>query len=340
MALFMVWPLLTAGSLQAEMVSAGKPLEDYNETRAYFGAYFTVHCRYDNKLTDIHAATEKCWRKLDEVQVNMNATSTQGFLGLVNRADPNRGVQVSNDLYRIIADAISYSERTEGAFDITVYPLVQLWKRAAKQDKLPAQSEIDDTLQKVGSKFIRLDPDNTVILTQPGVSLDLNAIAPAFAVDRVAEILEENQVVNYMVDGSGEIRCKGDQEGQRGWRVGVQDPTKQHDQGVIDILILKDCAVSTSGNYERFYTIQGKRFSHIIDPRSGYPANGVVSATVIAPTAEEANAFSTPLCVLGGKAGMKLLSASKNVEAYVLEDVDGRLVPSETPGYHRFRTSR
>ena len=199
------------------------PLEEYNQTRPYFGAYFTVHCRYDKKLTDIGPVMEKCWRKLDEVQVNMNADSTQGFLGMINRAGPNNGVQVSDDLYRIIGDAVAYSRRTENAFDITVHPLVQLWKRAAKNDRLPTQSEIDVTLQSVGCKFIRLDPANTIVLTRPGMRLDLNAIAPAFAVDRIAQLLDENKVEHYMVDGSGEIRCKGDQLGQQGWRVGERD---------------------------------------------------------------------------------------------------------------------
>lgn len=313
-------------------------LEEFKETRPYFGAYFTVYCRYDPKLTNIREVAEECWRKLDVIQLNMNSESSQGYLGLINRSVQDTGVQVSDDLYHILRDAIWYSRKTGGAFDITVRPLVQLWKQAAAKNTLPAPAEIAAALERTGSKYVRLERNNTVVLTRPGIKLDLNAIAPAFAVDLVSRILIKHGIQNFMVDGSGEIYCKGDQSGERGWRVGVHDPSGKNGKEVLGVLRLKDSAVSTSGNYERFYLIGGQKFSHIIDPRTGQPANGVVSATVIAPTAEEANAYSTSLCVLGSQEGLARVSALKGVEAMILEIHDGKNISFETREYKKFLT--
>lgn len=319
--------------------SDGK-LEEYKETRPYFGTYFTVRCLYDKNLTDIQATMAECWQMLDDVQLNMNAASPMGYLTRINRSQPDAGSDVNDDLYRIIQDSVEFSRKAEGAFDITVRPLVELWKQAVKENVVPKKEDLEIALEKIGSDFIRLGPGNRVALMKPGMKLDLNAIAPAFAVDRAAEILTRNRIEHFMVDGSGEIYCKGNQPGERGWRVGVQDPTKKPDENVIDILSLKNYGVSTSGNYERFYTINGKRYSHIIDPRTGQPANGVISATVIAPTAEEANAFSTALCVLGSEKGIALIESIRGVEALVMEDRNGKAVISQTQNYPVFRVSR
>lgn len=322
--------------LAVKVFPRGERLEEYKETRSYFGAYFTVDCRYDPKLTDMRKAAGECWRKLDVIQLNMNSESTQGYLGLINHSLPNTGVQVSDDLYHILRDAIEYSRRTRGAFDVTVRPLVQLWKQAAAKNMLPTQEELSAALEVTGSKYIRLEANNTVVLTRPGMKLDLNAMAPAFAVDLVARILTEHKIKHFMVDGSGEICCKGNQSGEQGWRVGVHDPSGNNGERILDILRLKNSAVSTSGDYERFYLIDGQKYSHIIDPRTGRPANEVVSATVIAPTAEEANAYSTPLCVLGGKEGIALAGGVKGLEALILEKRDGKIISYETRGYRKF----
>ena len=331
--------VLVAGFLALKVFPKGEKLEEYKETRPYFGAYFTIDCRYDKKLTDIRAVTGECWRKLDVIQMNMNSESPMGYLGLINRSIPNAGVQVSDDLYVILHDAIEYSKWTGGAFDITVRPLVQLWKQAEAKNALPTPEELDAVLGRTGSEYISLGSNNTVVLTKSGMKLDLNAIAPAFAVDLVARILTDHGIKHFMVDGSGEISCKGDQPGQRGWRVGVHDPSGKND-GVSDILRLENVAVSTSGNYERYYVIAGQKYSHIIDPRTGRPANEVISATVIAPTAEEANAYSTSLCVLGGKEGIKLVSDRKGVEALVVEKLDGETVSAETSKFRNYRAPK
>ena len=332
--------ILALASITLKTFLYRENLEEFKETRPYFGAYFTIDFRYDPKVVNVGKVTEECWRKLDVIEFNMNSESPQGYLGLINRSVTNTGVQVSDDLYHVLRDAIQYSRRTGGAFDITVRPLVQLWKQAAARNSLPTSSEITAALEKTGSKYIRLEKNNRVVLTKPGMKLDLNAIAPAFAVDLITRILEKYGIRNFMVDGSGEISCKGDQSGQQGWRVGVHDPSGKNGEEVLGILRLKDSAVSTSGNYERFYLIGGKKYSHIIDPRTGQPANRVVSATVVAPTAEEANAYSTPLCVLGGKEGIKRVSAVKGVEALVLENRDGNIISYESRGYRKFLASK
>jgi len=322
-------------------VPARGVLEEYKETRYYFGTHVKIQCLYDKKAYPIERVISKCWQKMDEIQVTMNSHSTVGYVAQVNESGYTAGVQVSDDFYRIVGDAIEYTRKTRGTFDITVMPLLRLWKKAEEEGAPPVKKEIEIALENVGAtKFIKLEGGNRVRLTKAGVQIDLGAIAPPFAVDAVAKILTDNKIQHFMLDGGGEIVCRGNQPGQNGWRIGVQDPVRKSGESIMDILRLEDCAVSTSGNYERFYTIQGRRYSHVIDPRTGQPAQNVISATVIAPTAEEANAFSTALCVLGGKNGIAWIHSIPDVQAMILETKNGKIVRYATRGYRAYQIRR
>ncbi|MBF0494203.1 MAG: FAD:protein FMN transferase, partial [Candidatus Omnitrophica bacterium] len=175
---------------------------------------------------------------------------------------------------------------------------------------------------------------NRVYFKKPGMKLDLGGIAKGFAADEISKILKKNGVRNFYVAASGSIFASGKPPDKDAWYIGIQDPVKKDKN--MGLVRLRDKGVSTSGNYERFVTIKGGRYSHIIDPRSGYPQKYVVSATIIAPTTIKADAFGSAMCVLGGERGAKLLNALNiGIEALIIEEREGKLRYFRTKGFEK-----
>lgn len=325
--------LLMAIILSGSVSTRNYDLQEYKQARNFFGTYVSIHCFYDRKI-DISKVTDQCWVRLKAIQASMNAQSNAGDVARINNLG-FYGVQVSDDVYNLLKESIELSRLTDGAFDVTVFPLVALWKAAAKVGQIPSRDALEDVKNKVGYKYIQLEADNTVFLKKKGMKIDLGAIAKGYAVDQVIRILEQNEVRHFLIDAGGDIYCRGLYGGRKRWKIGVQAPTKGNI--IIDVLRIKDVAVTTSGNYERFYVIGGKKFSHIINPATGYPQEAVVSATVIATKATEADAFSTALCVMGSQKGIFLVDSLRGIEAMIVENVKGKVLTYRSKGYGRRR---
>jgi len=303
----------------------------YDETKPYLGAYVRIHCYYDAKI-DISNVIQQCWEKVEQVQLHMNvyAKTLEGDLSKLN-VDGFKGVKVNKDLYGVIKESIEYSKLTNGAYDITAYPLVELWKNAGLQGKLPDEESFNLAKDKVGYQNLFLVEPNLVYFLRKGMKVDLGSPASGFVCDAVGKILDKNRIKHFLVDGGGEIFCRGSDQGQKPWVIGVQDPfDKDKLHGVV---LLKDKGISTSGNYEKFYTIGQERFSHIIDPISGFPQKDAVSVTVIADTGQAANEISTAISVLGGPKGISLANSLKNVEALVIEKKEEKVTLYQTKGF-------
>ncbi|MBF0489299.1 MAG: FAD:protein FMN transferase [Candidatus Omnitrophica bacterium] len=308
-----------------------RALIKYDETNPYLGAAVRIHCFYDSKI-DISPIIKQCWEKVGQVQLHMNvyARTLEGDLSKLN-ANGFEGVAVNQDVFHVIKESIEYSQLTKGAFDITTYPLVELWKKAGQQGKLPDEESLRSARDKVGYQNLELKKPNRVYFKKKGMKVDLGSPASGFVCDAIAQIFDKYKIKHYLVDGGGEIFCKGEDQGPKPWIIGIQDPfDKDKLYGVIK---LKNKGVSTSGNYEKFYTIGKEKFSHIIDPRSGYPQKGAVSITVIAQTTQKANELSTALSVLGGQKGIELANSLKNVEAFVIEQKEGEVFYYQTKGF-------
>lgn len=306
-------------------------LQEYKQARDFFGTYVSIHCFYEEKK-DISKITQQCWERFKTIQASMNAQSTVGDVARINNLG-FYGVQVSDDVYNLLKDSIELSRLTEGAFDVTVFPLVALWKAAAKVGQMPAEGTLAAAKNKVGYKYIRLETGNTVFLEKNGMKIDLGGIAKGYAVDQAARILDQNGIRHFLIDAGGDIYCRGLYDGKKAWQVGIQDPTRGNI--VIDLLKIKDEAVTTSGDYERFYVIDGKKFSHIINPVTGYPQETVISATVIATKAYQADAISTALCVMGTQKGIDLIDSLNGVEAMIVKDTEGKALTYRSKGYGR-----
>ena len=230
---------------------------------------------------------------------------------------------VSSELLEILKTAERINHKTEGAFDVTVAPLVNLWGFGPIEEtrgKIPNDKEIEDALASMGQDKLELLPQNTIRKTRADLQLDLSALAKGYAIDQVAQRLDELGNKNYLIELGGELRAKGEGSKGEGWQVGLERP----DENTTEIhraISLEDAAVATSGNYRLAFTDPdtGQSYSHLIDPRTGRPVNHeLLAVSVLASTAMEADAWATALLVLGPKEGMQV-AKQENLAALFVE---------------------
>lgn len=242
----------------------------------------------------------------------------------------------SKDFVHVVREALEVSKRTEGAFDATVYPLIQLWGFGpSKEIKSELEHKIDSVLPFVGYRKLLVQSDSSIV-KELGVTVDLSAIAKGYASDVVANYMKSCGVASGFVEIGGEVFCFGEKPDKKAWGVGVRTPTKE--LSVERILKVDNLAVATSGNYEQVkYDENGNAYSHTIDPRTGGQIKSrVLSATVVAPTCMEADAYATACMVLGVEQSAKLIGTLEGVELFLIYDMDGELSLFETEGLKQF----
>ncbi len=240
----------------------------------------------------------------------------------VNRAAGVRPVPVPPELFFIVERSLRVSELTVGAFDITFAGAGKLWNWRAPEPEVPAPETVKATLANVGWKDVALDfREKTIYLSRPGMRLGLGAIAPGYAGDRALEKIRALGLRDGCVNMSGDVRVIG-KKGGAPWNVAITHPRKRGEN--LAILPVSNAAVSTSGDYERYFEKDGRRYCHIIDPRTGYPADRCQSVTIVAPTLAFADALATAVFVLGPEKGIEVVEQLEGVEALVVS-ADGTL---------------
>jgi thiamine biosynthesis lipoprotein len=235
-------------------------------------------------------------RRLDEMLSNYRPASE---LSEVNRFAAERPVRVSDEFFSLLWDCVAYSRDSGGTFDITVGPLMKVWGFYKGSGHLPHRAEIRGALEKVGYRNIVLDARHkTVRFTQAGVELDPGGIGKGYAVDKMAGVLKEDGVAAALISGGGSsIYAIGAPPGETGWQVAIKDPRDQ--KRTIAPVRLRDESMSTSGNYEKYFWAEGRIWSHIMDPRTGYPAVGTLSVSLITPRTIDSEAWAKPYYILG-----------------------------------------
>lgn len=215
-------------------------------------------------------------------------------------------LKASPETLSIIKKAKEFSQITGGAFDVTVGPLMDIWGFTDKQYTVPESSKINETLKLIGSDKIMLDEENFMVeLKVKGMRIDLGGIAKGYAVDRAVKKLKENGINSCLINAGGQVYGLGDKSGKP-WKIAIRDP---RGESFIGYLELKDGSVSTSGDYEQYFTRDNKRYAHIINPKSGYPVDtGILSVTIAASDGLTADALSTAVFVLGKEAGEELIA--------------------------------
>ena len=296
---------------KAELVHRSQPL---------LGTFVTISAYGPDRaatLQAISAAFEE-FKRADAV---MSIHRADSELARVNAGAATNAVVVSPELFAVLQLAQDIASQTDGAFDVTIRPLADLWGFIWKQHRLPTTAELENTLPLVNFRQVDLDPTNRTVrfraqvtrapLSRPsatlspsdgerdgvrGLSIDLGGIGKGVAVDWAIEKLRLLGVTNAMVKAGGDLRVSGTPPGETYWTVQLEDPRKKGQRANIS---LRDAALSTSGNYENFFEVNGRRYSHILNPRTGLPIEGIAACTVIAPTCAESDAWATALFVLG-----------------------------------------
>jgi FAD:protein FMN transferase len=242
------------------------------------------------------------WR--DSELTRLNARSGQG------------PVEVSAELCSLVARSLAVAELTDGAFDPTWHSVAHLWDFRADPPVLPDGDELAAALERVGWRKVRVDLDASTIELPEGTTLGLGGIAKGYGVDRAMSILMERGVRHAVVDAGGDMKCLGQRLGEP-WEVAIKHPRAK--EYVLAVLPVSNRCVVTSGDYERYFDLDGKRYHHIIDPRTGRPAEGCMSATVIGPDAALADALGTAMCVLGPERGLAIIERLPRTEALLVD---------------------
>ena len=304
------------------------------EEGAIFGTFYHVTYQCDSSLQkDIQAELQK----VDASLSPFNQTS------VISRVNRNEEVIPDSMFIHVFRLAKEISRKTDGAFDITVAPLVNAWGFGFKNEPNVTPAQIDSLLQFVGFEKVSLS-GGKVVKQDPRVTLDCSAIAKGYGSDAVARLLDRKGIRNYMIEIGGEIVVKGQSPQKRPWKVGVNKPiddTLNVHNEIQTILNVKDAGIATSGNYRNFYYKDGKKYAHTIDPHTGYPVqHSILSATVLAKDCATADAYATAFMVLGLEKAQEVLDRAPDVQAYLIyADENGKDQVFATPGMKKLITT-
>jgi thiamine biosynthesis lipoprotein len=274
---------------------------------------------------------DAAFERMRQINREMNDHDPNSVISQLSLKAYQQPVAISPELFEVIETSIQYSKLSDGAFDITVGPETQLWRKMAQTGQKPTDQELALARDKVGWEKLSLDRANqTIQFAVEGMKLDVGAIAKGYAVDLAVKVLQEKGVSGGMVDIGGNVRCYGQGPGKkRDWIIGLQDP--RHEEDILTRLRLNDMAVATSGDYRRVAVVDGQSYSHILNPKNAESVKELASVTIIAPTATDADALSTTVSVLGKEKGLALIKQLGNAEAILITTQEpDKLI--ETPG--------
>lgn len=298
--------LLVALSLALPALAADQLFSD---TRPAMGTNFTIYL-YATDQAAASAALNASFDEIERIEEELSNYRDTSELSRINREASSQAVTTDPEVFGFLRTSLDFAGKSDGAFDITVGPLMRAWGFFRGQGHYPTPGQLAEARARIGWRHVTLDPSSrTVRFDRPGMDLDPGGIGKGFAVDRVVTILREAGVRAALVDAGGStIYALGAPPGHGGWTVRVPDPADK--SRAISTVSLRDTSLSTSGNYEKFFRLAGHIYCHIMDPRTGEPVQGMLQTTVIAPDATTSDALSTAIFVLGPRAGEKLLAGA------------------------------
>jgi thiamine biosynthesis lipoprotein len=292
--------------------------------RSLMGTAWNIEVVDHSRPVEARAAVEKAYSELERIDALMSEWKPESPISQVNAAAGQRAVEVPRELRELLERSIRFSQITEGAFDVTWHGMAGIW-HFDDAFRVPLREEVEAGRKKVNYRAIRIDGNS--IYLPPGMSIGLGGIAKGYAVDRAAQALARAGFTDSLVDGGGDIMLSGTRLGEP-WRVGIQDPRKP--RGVmIGTMRVSGYALVTSGDYERFRMVNGVRYHHIIDPRTGYPADASIAVSILSRSAEEGVVLAKGVFILGPDRGMAL-ARQQGIEALLIDPQEKRHF---TPGF-------
>ena len=327
-----VWLALVLVALAALAGCSNTPEEPETRTQLILGT--TVTIRIYEGATD--AAFERSFERVRQIEERMSTNTTDYSsteLIEVNRAAGERPVEVSEDTFYVVSRALEYSRMTDGAFDVSIGPLVDLWGIGTEYAAVPPEEEIAERLELVDYRKVRLDAEEqTIYLPEEGMGLDVGGIAKGYAAEEVARILREEGIEHALLDFGGNILAIGVKPDGSRWKIGIQNPQESRGE-FLGIVEDEEMTVVTSGDYERYFEKDGVRYHHIINSRTGYPARtGLSSVTIVADDSTEADTLSTAVYVMGVERGSELIESLDGIEAAFVTKERSVYMTSGMPG--------
>lgn len=295
--------------------------QSYQKSNIVMGTAVTLSAYGKNSKE----AVEESFQKLDEIDKMASTTISESDVYKINNFSGKSYVKVHPEILRMVETAIEYSKLSEGAFDITLGPIINLWGIGTDNERLPSDEEIKAKLKLVGYDQISINEnDNSIMLKKEGMAIDLGGIAKGFAADEVLKIYKKYNIENGLINlGSSSIYGLGKNKDNNQWSVGIKHPRSEDSKEYMGIIKLSNESLSTSGDYERCFIKDNKRYHHIINPKTGYPVdNGVMSDTiVVGENAQDngmlADILTTTVFALGPEKGLKLVDSLPNVSCEI-----------------------
>ncbi|MBI4834664.1 MAG: FAD:protein FMN transferase [Planctomycetes bacterium] len=293
----------------------------------------TVFAEDENKAAKV---TNAAFQKISELEVLLNKHNNNSDIARLNQSSPQKS-KVNPITFDIINKSVGFGNISRGAFDITVEPILRLWREAENKNALPSSDELKATINLTGYGNIILDPKSLEVgFSKQGMSIDIGGIAKGYIVGEAIKVLKSEGVSNGLIVAGGDLYALGNNpEKGADWLIGIRNPLKPEEN--LKYIGITDKAVATSGHYMRFYTVQGKKYSHIIDPRNGWPVEEkLASVTVIASDGTAADALATMICVLGPEEGLKLAKSIPDAEVFIITSDGEKLTFLQTEGFAKF----
>lgn len=297
------------------------------------GTTFNIkfYCGADSSI--IKSGIDSIFKVMDKT------ASLYDSLSMVSKINDNLDFETSELFIRMFQKSQVVAMASSGSFDITVGPLVKAWGFWKKKGQDPDSLLIDSLKQWVGYQKVKLE-GGKIVKESPRIQLDFNAIAQGFTVDLVSDFLITKGIGNYIIEIGGEVLASGMKESNKNWIVGIEKPAadKEAGQEIQEKVALKNKALATSGNYRKYFVKDGLRYSHTINPFTGYPVtHNMLSATVLANNCTDADAYATAFMVMGLEKSLEFLKDRSDMEAYfIVSDSSGNFVVHFTPGFEKF----
>ena len=293
----------------------------HRETLKLMGNRFEISVVSNNKsraMECIHAAVEEI-RRIEKLLTTFNESSQTN---LVNRNAGIRPVKVDKEVFDLIKRSKKISELTQGAFDITYGSIdKRFWNFDQTMTSLPDELTAKKLVRLINYKNVVLDQNNmTVFLKEKGIRIGFGGIGKGYAAEKAKYLLQQMGIENGIVNAAGDLTAWGYQPNGKSWTIGIADPNVT--RNAFSYLELTNTSIATSGNYEKYVMIDGKKYSHTIDPKSGYPVSGIKSVTIISPNAEIADAMATPVMIMGIRVGLDMINQLNGIECIIIDDAD------------------
>ncbi len=311
--------------------------EIYKRTLKLMGSRFDITVVASNKVQG-NTFIDLAVAEISRIESLISSWDPKSQTSLINKNSGIKPVIVDLELFNLIKRAVQISKITDGAFDITYASMDKIWKFDGSMTTMPLKATVAQSVSKVGyQNMILNEDDHSVFLKLKGMKIGFGGIGKGYAADQAKALLKKQNVEAGIINASGDMNTWGKRPNGEHWKVGITNPLNKNK--VFALLPILEQAVVTSGNYEKYVMLNGQRYTHIIDPRTGYPSKGIVSASVFAPSAELADAIATSIFVMGRDVGLNLINQLNQLECIIVDET-GKVYYSKNIAKENFKNRK